>query len=216
VPGKDVVDSVDHAPHTEEEKKRSPNADESWNGSTRTSLGLMLLLPAEESTGRSSAREPPAVARNVMTSESSCVSATWPSGIVFTSSARKSIGRRVLVERVLDLRAQDDRPPSPASPSPGGGCEELDAVCLGPVGEAACRAARDCGDVACRLGVVRFEGGAKLLDDGVRQLFGYAVGHHLRDHVGRIGFGVAQVAAEHPAEDCDLVGGLSVSGPVSS
>ena len=83
---------------------------------------------------------------------------------------------------------------------------------LGPVGEAACRAARDCGDVACRLGVVRLQGGAELLDDGVRQLFGHAVGHHLREHVGRIGFGVAQVAAQHLAEDCDLVSGAERFG----
>lgn len=69
---------------------------------------------------------------------------------------------------------------------------------LGPVGEAAWRVARDCGDVACRLGVVRFEGGAELLGDGVRQVLGHAAGHHLSEHVGRIGFGVAQVAAEHP------------------
>ena len=89
--------------------------------------------------------------------------------------------------------------------SPGGGREELGAVGLGPVGEAACRAARDCGDVASRLGVVRLQGGAELFDDGVGQLFGHAVGHHLREHVGRIGFGVAQVAVQHLAEDCDLV-----------
>ena len=83
---------------------------------------------------------------------------------------------------------------------------------LGPVGEAACRAARDCGDVACRLGVERFQGGAELFDDGVRQLLRRAVGHHLREHVGRIGFGVAQVAVQHLAEDCDLVSGAERFG----
>ena len=83
---------------------------------------------------------------------------------------------------------------------------------LGPVGEAACRAAGDCGDVACRLGAVRLQGGAELLDDGMRQLLGHAVGHHLREHVGRIGFGVAQVAAQHLAEDGDLVSGAERLG----
>ena len=57
-----------------------------------------------------------------------------------------------------------------------------------------------------------FQGGAELLDDGVRQLFGHAVGHPLRERVGRIGFGVAQVAAQHLAEDCDLVGGAERFG----
>jgi hypothetical protein len=47
-------------------------------------------------------------------------------------------------------------------------------------------------------------------------LLGHAVGHHLREHVGRIGFGVAHVAAQHLAEDCDWSAGLSGSGPVSS
>ena len=64
----------------------------------------------------------------------------------------------------------------------------------------------------CRLGVERFQGGAELLDDGVRQLLGHAVGHHLRERVGRIGFGVAQVAVQHLAEDCDLVSGAERFG----
>ena len=51
-----------------------------------------------------------------------------------------------------------------------------------------------------------------MLDDGVRQLLGHAVGHHLREHVGRIGFGIAQVAAQHLAQDCDLVSGAERLG----
>ncbi|MGA2927119.1 MAG: hypothetical protein ABSG43_14170 [Solirubrobacteraceae bacterium] len=49
----------------------------------------------------------------------------------------------------------------------------------------------------------------------MRQLLGNAVGHDLRERAGRIGFGVAQVAVQHLAEDCDLVWGVSGSGPVS-
>ncbi len=51
-----------------------------------------------------------------------------------------------------------------------------------------------------------------MLDDGVCQLLGHAVGHPLRKRVGRIGFGVAQVAAQHLAEDRDLASGAERFG----
>ena len=74
--------------------------------------------------------------------------------------------------RERSIRPSTGRTALPAASSPGGGRDELGAVGLGPAGEAACRAARDCSDVASRLGVERFQGGAELFDDSVRHSSG--------------------------------------------